>query len=330
MGDAEVPVVRAQGVRRSWGRTVALDGVTVEIGRGITGLLGPNGAGKTSFLSLVLGLAPPDEGQLEVLGLSPRDAGPAIRTRLGYAPEYDGLPPDVRAQDLVRHVAELHGVTRRDAIERASHTLVLLGLGEERFRAIGTLSTGQKQRVKVAQAVAHSPDLVLLDEPTNGLDPLQRDEMLQLIRQLGGELGFDVIISSHLLHEIERICDAVVVIRDGRVAASRRLSELRGERREILVEVDRDAAGLVASLRADGLDAEALGPTEILVRGGEEALDPVRDRLADAGIGLRQLRTAGGSLEELFLELGRPDGGVGVDEVPAAGADRGRSGEGQR
>ncbi len=298
--NASAPVIRARDVRRTFGRTVALDGATCEISAGVTGLLGPNGAGKTTLIGLVLGLHPPDGGSLEVLGMPVREAGPRVRQRIGYSPEHDAMPPDVRAQDLVRHIAELHGLRRRDAIERASSTLALVGLGEERFRPIGTLSTGQRQRVKIAQAIAHDPDLVLLDEPTDGLDPLQRDEMLALIRRVGHELGLDVIISSHLLDEVQRVCDAVVVLREGRVTATRRLAERRpGE--EVLVEVDGDADALADRLRERGVGVgRGSTPATLVVGGGDEALDVLRDVLAETGVGLRRLQPRATSLADLL------------------------------
>ncbi|HVM65381.1 MAG TPA: ABC transporter ATP-binding protein, partial [Acidimicrobiales bacterium] len=143
-----------------------LNGATFQIGRGVTGLLGANGAGKTTLLGLLLGLHRPDAGRVRVLGGDPWTSGPEVRARIGYAPEYDALPPDVTAADVVRHIAELHGLPRREATGRASDTLWEVGLGEERFRLVGTMSTGQRQRVKLAQAIVHDPQLVLLDEPT--------------------------------------------------------------------------------------------------------------------------------------------------------------------
>ena len=225
--DAARPVVRARGVTKRYRSTVAVDGLDVDIGHGITGLLGPNGAGKTTFISLVLGLRMRDAGELTVLGHDPATSGIDVRARIGFAPEHHNLPPDVHAADLVRHLGELHGLPRRAAIQRANDALWQVGLGEERFRAIGTMSTGQRQRVKLAGAIVHDPELVLLDEPTDGLDPLQRDDMLALIRRVGSEFGMDIVISSHHLEEAERICDAVVILGEGAVVRAGRLSELR-------------------------------------------------------------------------------------------------------
>ena len=227
--DSTGPIVRADGVTKRFGATVALDRLTVEIGRGVTGLLGPNGAGKTTLISLVLGLRSRDEGQLAVLGKDPKTAALEMRARIGYAPEHHNLPPDVHAADLVRHLAELHGIPAKAAIQRANDALWHVGLGEERFRPIGTMSTGQRQRVKLASAIAHDPELVLLDEPTNGLDPIQRDDMLALIRRIGTEFGIDIVVSSHQLEEVERICDAVVILDAGVVVRSGRLDRPAGE-----------------------------------------------------------------------------------------------------
>ena len=303
-GVLEGPIVGARGLTKRFGATVALDQLTVDIGHGITGLLGPNGAGKTTFISLVLGLRSRDDGQLLVLGKDPRTAALEMRARIGYAPEPHDLPPDAHAADFVRHLAELHGIPGKAAIERANDALWHVGLGEERFRPIGTMSTGQRQRVKLASAIAHDPRLVLLDEPTNGLDPLQRDDMLRLIRRVGTEFGIDMVVSSHQLEEVERICDAVVILDQGVVVRAGRLSELRRPGGAVLVEVDERPEELAALLRATGLEVESdAGP--LLVSGGEGVYDAVRDAVADLGVGLRRLERKSQTLEELYLEASR-------------------------
>lgn len=303
-------VIRAEGVAKWWGQVPALQDVTVTIGEGVTGLLGANGAGKTTLLGLVLGLHAPDRGRLEVLGVDPATSGPEVRRRLGYAPEHDALPPDARAQDLVRHIAELHGLPPRVALTRASETLDLTGLGEERLREIGTMSVGQRQRVKIAQAIAHDPALVLLDEPTNGLDPLQRDDMLATVRRVGHELGITVIVSSHLIHEVERICDEVVVLDAGRVRAAGPVAGMIEAGGQLLVEVDAAADRLAARLRDAGLDVEAdpgiagaaQAPGRLVVTvPAEDALDVVRDAVADLGLGLRRLTPRHTGLAERFF-----------------------------
>jgi ABC-2 type transport system ATP-binding protein len=287
---------------KRWGTTTVLDGADFTVGRGVTALLGSNGAGKTTMLGMILGLHRPDEGTLRVFGLDPADAGPEIRARVGYSPEHHTLPPDVRAHDLVRHVAEIHGLPRREAVDRASDALWQVGLGEERYRPLGTMSTGQRQRVKLAQAIAHDPKLVLLDEPTDGLDPVQRDQMLELIRRCGHDFGIDVLLSSHLLEEVERVCDAAVIIAHGRVVANGSIEELRGGGSGMVLEVVRRAAEVAARLVQLGVPAEADRNKVVLGRGDEQALDLARDAVADLDAGLRSLQPRRLSLEDVFLQ----------------------------
>src|SRR6266853_4198830 len=208
-------IATADHVQRKFGNVLALSDVTFELQKGVTGLLGANGAGKTTLISLFLGVLRPDAGKLEVLGMDPLKAGYKLRQRIGYAPEDDRFPPDVKASELVRHFAEMRGIPHRAAVVRASEVLWEVGLGEERFRPVGTMSTGQRQRVKLAQAIVHDRELVLLDEPTNGLDPSQREDMLALIHHVGADLGMHVILSSHLLEEVERVSGSVVILEAG-------------------------------------------------------------------------------------------------------------------
>jgi ABC-2 type transport system ATP-binding protein len=294
-------VVRGTLVVKRWGATTALAGATFEIDAGVTGLLGANGAGKTTLLGLLLGLHRPDGGSLEVLGLDPSTAGPQVRERLGYAPEHDALPPDVKAHDLVRHMAEVHGLPMREAVSRASDALWHVGLGEERFRPIGTMSTGQRQRVKLAAALAHDPAVLLLDEPTNGLDPVQRESMLDLIRRIGSEFGIHVILSSHLLEEVERVCDGVVILSEGKVVAQGDLDTLRSGDRGLVVDLDADGAAMAGRLRAAGLTVEHDG-AHLVVQGAEGlAADAVRDAAVALDVGLRKLQRRTASLEDVFL-----------------------------
>ena len=294
-------VVRGVLVSKRWGKTAALAGATFEIQDGVTGLLGANGAGKTTLLGLLLGLHRPDDGRLEVLGLDPSEAGPQVRERLGYAPEHDALPPDVKAHDLVRHMAEIHGLPTREAVARASDALWHVGLGEERFRPIGTMSTGQRQRVKLAAALAHDPALLLLDEPTNGLDPVQRESMLDLIRRIGSEFGIHVVLSSHLLEEVERVCDGVVILSGGRVVAQGDLDTLRRGDTGLVVDLDGDGAPMAARLRASGLGVEQDG-IHLVVQGAEDvAADAVRDAATALDVGIRRLQRRTATLEDVFL-----------------------------
>jgi ABC-2 type transport system ATP-binding protein len=297
-------VVVAESVSKRWGSTLALDNATFVISDGVTGLLGANGAGKTTMLGMMLGLHHPDGGSVTVLGRDPFHAGAEVRARIGYAPEHNAMPPDVAAHDLVRHIAEIHGLPFRAANARASDALYEVGLGEERFRPVGTMSTGQRQRVKLAQAIVHDPDLVLLDEPTDGLDPVQRDQMLGLIWKVGHELGLDVVLSSHLLHEVDRVCDAVVILDEGRAVESGRLADLRqtATASEVLIDVDGDRDVLLAKLTELGVSAAASDGTSVVATvTTDEMLDLVRDALADTGVGVRRLQRRTRSLEEVYL-----------------------------
>jgi ABC-2 type transport system ATP-binding protein len=297
----ESPIVRARGVTKRYGSTLALDRLDVDIGPGITGLLGANGAGKTTFIAVMLGLRSRDGGELTVLDGDPGTSGIGVRQRIGFAPEHHDLPPDVQAADLVRHLAELHGIPRQAAIQRANDALWHVGLGEERFRPIGTMSTGQRQRVKLAGAIAHDPDLVLLDEPTDGLDPLQRDDMLALIGRIGSDFGIDIVVSSHQLEEVERICDAVVILDGGAVVRSGRLAGLRRVDDRLRVTVDGRPEELAARLRARGFDAVVDGAS-VVVDGADGLHDAVRDVVAELGVGLRRLGPLRQTLEDVYLE----------------------------
>jgi ABC-2 type transport system ATP-binding protein len=302
------PVVIADDVTKRWSTTQALAGATFTIGDGVTGLLGANGAGKTTLLGLILGLHRPDRGNLTVFGHDPWVAGAEVRARLGYAPEHDALPPDVAAHDVVRHLAELHGLPRRDATSRASDALWEVGLGEERFRPVGTMSTGQRQRVKLAQAIVHDPELLLLDEPTNGLDPSQREGMLALIEHVGADLGMHVILSSHLLEEVERVSSSVVILEAGRVVADGVVSELAHTDPELVVELDSvdgpaPSTLLVAALGAAGLTASPDGPRRVLVMlESPSVYDQVRDTLAEGCYSVRRLERRRASLEDIYLD----------------------------
>lgn len=307
-------VVSASGVVKSWGSTLALAGADVTVGPGVTGLLGANGSGKTTLFGLLLGLHRPDQGAIRVLGLDPTEAGPEVRARVGYSPEHHSLPPDVKSIDFVRHVAELHGLPRREATGRASDVLWQVGLGEERVRPLGTMSTGQRQRVKLAQAIVHDPIVVLLDEPTEGLDPVQRDDMLALIRRVGHDFGIHVILSSHVLDEVERVADAAVILHAGRVVSSGALTDLQASSTGgVVLEVAGDPRPFYAAIQEQGVPLYVDGD-RIFVEGGEDAFDLVRDELVRLDLPVRRLEPRRRSLEEVFLSAGLT-GGQASSEV---------------
>jgi len=297
-------LVATEGLSKRFGSVQALDDVTLELVAPATGLLGANGAGKSTLMKALLGLISPDAGRVEVLGIDAVRHPGEIRRRLGYMPERDCLPLEMTARDLVVHMAELRGLPRRDAVLRASEVLFQVGLEEERSRLIGTFSTGMKQRTKLAQALVHSPELVVLDEPTNGLDPSGREEMLSLVRRLSGELGIAVLISSHVLEDIIRTCDAVVVLRDGRLVKAGRIDEMESlATGGVLVRVTGDVAAFRAELagrhlavepREDGLVVTGAGPDDLL--------DAIRDAAAASAVGLREMRPSGPTLEDALVD----------------------------
>ena len=303
MTGSTAPVISARGVVKRYGSTVALAGLDADIGPGITGLLGSNGAGKTTFISLVLGLRSRNDGELTVLGRDPETAGIEVRSRVGYAPEHHDLPAELAASDFVRHLAEMHLLPRRAAVQRANDALWLVGLGEERFRPVGTTSTGQRQRVKLASAIAHDPELVLLDEPTDGLDPMQRTEMLALIRRIGTEFGMHILLSSHHLEEAERICDAVVIVEGGEVVHAGTLADIRRGPEGLVIEVDDRADELASILAARGFEVSVNGDV-LLLDSADAAYDIVRDAVAELEVGLRRLGPRGRTLEDVYMGVG--------------------------
>src|SRR5713101_4461999 len=224
------PVVSLENVTVAYGANTALREVTAGFGVGAVGLLGPNGAGKSTLLKTLLGFIVPDRGQMRVLGLDVAVAPLEIRARVGYMPETDAHIPGMNAVTFVAYCGELAGLPRADAMQRAHEVLFYVGLGEARYRNVETYSTGMKQRLKLAQALVHDPDLLFLDEPTNGMDPKGRDEMLELVRDLGHNKGVSLILSSHLLPDVEYTCDSVVVMDKGAIAAAGPIEALKQPR----------------------------------------------------------------------------------------------------
>lgn len=293
-----------------FGAQRALDALDLDVPSGVTGLVGANGAGKTTLMSIALGLRPQTAGAIRVLGLDPMRDGAELRSLVGYGPERNLLPEDMPAFDFVKHLSEVRGMPRVEARSRASDALWLVGLGEERFRALGTMSTGQRQRVKLAQAIAADPSVVLLDEPTDGLDPVQRDEMLNLIRQISEEYSIDVMLSSHLLEEVERVCDHIVALDAGVLVAQGSLADLIGDEDGItveLVEIDDhpDSVSEVATrleragleVRVDRVTLQVIGPDR------DQLLDLTRDAIADVGARVRRIVTRRRTLEDLFTKV---------------------------
>jgi len=286
--------------KRYPGGVLALDGLTVDIEPGIVGLVGSNGAGKSTLIKILLGLLDATSGQASVMDLDVRTRGTQIRQFVGYMPEHDALPPDQTATDLVAHLARMSGLPTTAARERTAEVLRHVGLYEERYRAIGGYSTGMKQRVKLAQALVHDPRLLLLDEPTNGLDPSGRDEMLELVRRTGTEFGIAVVVASHLLGEIERVCDYLVAIDAGRLLRAAPLHTFTERTGTLAVEVEEGSAALAAALEAVGLRAVVDGRLVLIALDDERPYDAVRDAVAELGLPLVRMEQRRRGLEELF------------------------------
>ncbi|GII89387.1 ABC transporter ATP-binding protein [Sphaerisporangium siamense] len=295
-------ILATEGLTKRFPRVTALDRLTVTAGAGVTGLVGANGAGKSTLIKILLGLLPPTEGSATVLGLSPATQALEIRRSVGYMPEHDCLPPDVSATEFTVHMAQMSGLPRSAARERAADTLRHVGLYEERYRPIGGYSTGMRQRVKLAQALVHDPRLVFLDEPTNGLDPQGRDEMLALIRRIGAEFGISVVVTSHLLGELERVCDHVIVIDGGRLLRSSAIGEFTQATRSITVEVEEGLEALAERLTSLGQSVTAHGRLLSVDAGAPATFDVVRDAVVDLGLSLVRLEQGRHRIEDVFRE----------------------------
>jgi ABC-2 type transport system ATP-binding protein len=296
-----MPLIATKSLTKRYpGGVTALDDLTVELEPGIIGLVGANGAGKSTLIRILLGLLEPTAGSASVLGHDVRTQGSALRRFVGYMPESDCLPPDTTATDFVGQMARWSGLPRAAARERAAEVLRHVGLYEERYRPMGAYSTGMKQRVKLAQALVHDPRLLLLDEPTNGLDPAGRDEMLALVKRTGTEFGIAVVVASHLLGEIERVCDHLVAVDGGRLIRSAALTTFTERTGTLAVDVEEGADRLAAALAAAGVEAVADGRTVLIHLEDERPFDLVRDTVAELGLPLVRIEQRRRGLEELF------------------------------
>ena len=294
-------LVQTQTLTKRYGATVlALDSLSVNIGPGVTGLVGANGAGKSTLIKILLGLLAPTSGSATMLGHDVVTEGPTVRQHVGYMPEHDCLPSDVSATEFVAHMARISGLPKSAARERTADILRHVGLFEERYRPIGTYSTGMKQRVKLAQALVHDPRLLMLDEPTNGLDPAGRDEMLDLIRRIGKEFGISILMSSHLLGEIERACDNLVIIDGGRLLRSDTIASFTSSMQVLTVEVDAQEDELAQRLASNGLTLGRDGRLLLIGMDGVAPYDMLRDTVVEMGLGLIRVEQRRHRLEDLF------------------------------
>ncbi len=251
------PVVQADQLSVRYGKNVAINNVSAIFPPGAVGLLGPNGAGKSTLLKSLMGFLVPEKGSMKVLGLDVASSPLEIRERIGYMPESDSHIPGMNAVSFVAYCGQLSGLPAVDAMQRAHEVLYYVGLGEARYRNLETYSTGMKQRIKLAQAIVHDPDLLFLDEPTNGMDPKGRDEMLELIHDLGHNKNVNLILSSHLLPDVEFTCDHVVVMDKGTVATYGPINALKGQQGRVYeMRVKGDQDRFVEVLRAAGYEVQ--------------------------------------------------------------------------
>ncbi len=303
-------LVVAENLAKHYKDVVALNDVSFGISEGITGILGENGAGKSTAIKIFLGLLRPTSGTAMVLGENATESV-AVRSRLGYMPEHDCLPTSVTAAEFLTHMAEVSGLPPSRARTRAADTLRHAGLFEERYRAMGGYSTGMKQRVKLAQALVHDPAMVFLDEPTAGLDPAGREDMLELVRKTHREFGISILLSSHLMADVERTCDRIIVLQGGQVVQSGEVEHFTKETETIFVEVDTNRDRLVVALEKRGVVVTADG-RGLYIEGREESVyDQVRDALVEAEAPLRRMAPRRRALTELFQRDG-DDFGSGV------------------
>ena len=296
-------IVRARGLTKRYPGVTALDAVDLDLPPGRVGLVGANGAGKTTLFRLLLGLSRPDAGAVEVCGVSVADDPVGGRAQIGYMPEHECLPLDQTAADVVATFGELGGLPVRAARQRASEVLDLVGLDEARFRPVGGFSTGMRQRTKLAQAIVADPQLLLLDEPTAGLDPSGREEMLALVDRLGG-FGIAVILATHLLDDVAAVCDHVVMLDAGRLVTDAPTTTLLHQTGAVTVDVGpAGSAALVAALEARGLtvSVDHAGAAEVVVSGDTD-LDAIRDVVAELGLPLHKLTNRLTSLDEVFVD----------------------------
>ncbi|MCA9834093.1 MAG: ABC transporter ATP-binding protein [Thermomicrobiales bacterium] len=300
-------VIQTRNFTKKYGRFLALDEINLTIPQASVGLLGANGAGKSTLIRSLLGIIKPTSGDARVVGFDTKSQGIKVRELVGYMPEADALPMGTTAADFVGHMAEMSGLPPRQARQRAADVLQQVGLGEERYRLIKGFSTGMRQRVKLAQAIVHDPRLVFLDEPTAGMDPQGREEMLELVERIYTKMGISVVFSSHILEDIELVCDYVVILDHGRVLASQSLKHDNANLGEVVVQIDGSPAPYLQALQSQGAQAvqqedHATGQDVIVVDVRDErTFDVIRDVAVDQQIVIRKLRSKSRSLEDLYL-----------------------------
>lgn len=315
-------ILELEGVTKFYKRFLALDDLTVSVRPGAIGLLGPNGAGKSTLIKALLGLVRLSSGRAKVLGLDARSQSREIRERIGYMPEDDCSIAGLKGVESVALVGELAGLPALTSLRRSHEILDYVGVGEERYREVQTYSTGMRQKIKLAQALVHSPELIFLDEPTNGLDPTGREKMLRLVRNLTQKKGVSVIVSTHILSDIEACCDSALILGRGKLLVYDTLEHLQ----QVVdpssrVRVGGDVEPLCRALTSRGIDCEALAPNEVRVRGGGDIGLMVFEAAREAGSVVREIAPSRNSLEDAFMRAVRETTGTSATVPPPVPGD---------
>lgn len=295
-------VVITRGLTKLYKGLIALNGVDLDIPKGPVGLLGPNGAGKSTLIKCLLGLVQPSSGRSVILGSSSDTLGEKLeaRSKIGYVPENDCLIPDMDAVTYVKYMGEISGLPSMDAMQRAHEVLHYVGIGDERYRNIETFSTGMKQKVKLAQALVHDPELIILDEPTNGMDPKGRQEMLELIRDIARNHEKNILLSSHLLPDVEFICDHVVILNHGNIIVEGDIKELTAESEEYEVRIKGDEEVFKKILDEMGLVWNKKGMF-FHILSHDDILMALYKAISDKNIQIRHATRRRKTLEDLFV-----------------------------
>ena len=296
------PVITAHNLRKMYGPHLALDNINLEIPSGAVGILGPNGAGKSTLFKCLLGLIKTTSGEGTVLGYDIRTEGDKIRSRIGYMPEYDALDPGLAAVDQVRYSGELLGMNPAHATRRAHEVLEYVGLKDQRYRKIETFSTGMKQATKLACALVHDPEILICDEPTNGLDQRAREFMLQTLRRTVSEGDRSVLMSSHVMDDVQDVCDRIVMIHKGKIVVQSRIDELAKQvDREIEISIWGGASRMQAALEGRGFGVRRLGRVLRVDRVDDNTTFVILEAAAEAGVQVRQMQEYEPDLEDIFL-----------------------------
>jgi ABC-2 type transport system ATP-binding protein len=306
VGPEEAPaLLEARSLSRRFGDVDALSDVSLRVRPGAIGLIGPNGAGKTTLIRIFLGLLPPTSGTAQVFGLDARRDGLSIRERVGYMPEQDCLIPHFTGVGFVAYMGQVSGLSRDAAFQRAHEVLQFVGLKEERYRKLSEYSVGMRQRVKLAQALVHDPPLLFLDEPTSGLDPGGRAGMLALLRRLADRPGRSLVLSTHLLGDVERVCDQIVMLSDGSLLTVGALSQLLGgSSRELTLRLRGDVESFLRIAASRGLAARRIQQSaEVRLTEPSEGEEPIFAAAQESGVQIRYLGPSVSTMEELFLSL---------------------------